>query len=440
MNKNQVLNWLLDDAEKYADEYYENHENNLEEDLYQINIRKKIELPPSLPKNKDEMIPVIRKHFKDNINFISMVLNHYFPEEFIFYRVSKLEDEIFQGLEFLKYDIPSNKLGTKNFDRYLELNEILINLAHEQWPGLKNPQKRISFFLYQGLANLFLEKSDYNRYWIMATKEDHFKTLDSSDGIQWSGRKEMQQGDLVFMYRTAPRKAITDIYRVTDDPGYDPWWPWGFKVPLEKLADIKDITFSAMRSDQIIGQWSVIKRQFQGVITEPIPHKIYNELLMKLPEDVKQKFNLKPEPVLEGGHSGQYTSEQEFEEELIIPLLKQCGFQYQYQYPQIVHVGSQQMHCRVDFYVRDEKGPLTLFEDKLRIINDLDHDLDLKSAVGQAKSYALMLGLSSFVVASPEGIWIYKLNKNQEELVKKFNSNEVQFHDAEIRKLFLDLR
>ncbi len=336
----------------------------------------------------------------------------------------------------LGYDIPYNKLGTKNFNGYLELNKILLNLAHEQWPDLKSPQKRISFFLYQGLANLFLEKSDYNRYWIMATKEEYFKTLEAHSEIIWSGRKEMQQGDLVFMYRTAPEKAITDIFRVMDDPGFDPWFPWGFRVNLERLSTIKDITFSDMRDDSVIGQWSIIKRQFQGVMTEPVPHSIYNQLLEKLPEYIKKKFDLRPEPVAKVGYSGQYASELEFEEEFIVPLLKRWGFQYQYQYPQIFHVGSQKHHCRVDFYVSDEKGHLTLFEDKLRIMNDID----LKLAVEQAKSYALMLGLSSFVVASPEGTWIYKLNKNQEELVKNFNSNEIQFHDAEIRRLFLDLR
>lgn len=436
MDNQQILSWLLKDAEKYADEYYSFQEENLEEKLYHLNRRNKIDLPSSLPKAKDELISVLRRHFNDDVNSISLVLNHYFPEDFIFYRISKLEDEIFKGFDFLELELPFSKIGNKNFDNYLKLNVILLNISHEKWPDLKNPQKRISYFLYQGLGNLFLEKSDYNRYWIMVTNEEHFISLDSDDENTWSGRKEMQKGDLVFMYRTAPRKAITDIFRVTDDPGYDQWWPWGFWVNIKRLSSIKDITFSDMRADPIIGQWNLIKRQFQGVSTEQVPHSIYNELLKKLPEDIKQEFNLKPEPVAKMGYSGQYISEQEFEEEFVIPLLKRWGFQYQYQYPQLFHIGSQKLHCRVDFYIRDEKGHLTLFEDKLRILNDMD----LKLAVGQAKSYALMLGLLSFVVASPEGIWIYKLNKNQEELVKNFNSNEIQIHDAEIRSLLLNIR
>lgn len=440
MNKDQIFTWLLEDAEKYADEYYAGEccgipEENLGEKLYSLNMRKEIDLP-SLPDNKEEMVSFLRKHFNNDVNIISLILNHYFPEDFIFYRVSKLEDEIFNGLEFLDFELPFAKIGNKNFDNYLKLNQILLDMFHKNFPDLKNPRNIIHYFLYQGLGNLFLEKSDYHRYWIMVTNEEHFITLDSEDETTWSGRKEMKKGDLVFMYRTAPRKAITDIYKVTDDPGYSQWWPWGFWVPINRLTNIKDITFSDMRSDPVLSQWNLIKRQFQGVSTEQVPHSIYNDLLNKIPGDIKEKFNLKPEPVLKVGYSGQYTSEQEFEEDFVIPLLKRWGFQYQYQHPQLFHVGCQQHHCRVDFYVRDEKGHLTLFENKLRIINDLD----LKLAVGQAKSYALMLGLSSFIVASPERIWIYKLNKNQEELVKNYNGNEIQFHDAEIRNLLLNLR
>lgn len=440
MDNKQILFWLLDDAEKYADEndneHYGFQKDNLEEKLNHLKNRNKIELPSSLPKAKDELISVLRKHFNDDVNIISLILNHYFPEDFIFYRVSKLEDEIFKGFDFLELELPFSKIGNNNFENYLKLNVILLNIFREKWPDLKNPQKRISYFLYKGLGNLFLEKSDYNRYWIMVTNEEHFIELDFHDEDQWSGRKEMQKGDLVFMYRTAPRKAITDIYSVTDDPCYNQFWYWGFGVNIKRLSRIKDITFSEMRADPIIGQWNLIRRQFQGISTEGVPHSIYNELLKKLPGDIKQKFNLKPEPVAKVGYSGQFISEQEFEEEFVIPLLKRWGFQYHYQYPQIFHVGCQKLHCRVDFHIRDEKGHLTLFEDKLRIINDLD----LKLAVGQAKSYALMLGLSSFVVASPEGIWIYKLNKNTEELVMNFNSNEIQNHDAEIRRLLLNIR
>jgi len=79
------------------------------------------------------MIPILRKHFKDNVTFISAMLHHYFPKQYFFYRVSKLEKEIFKGLEFFKEVVPEFAglrfpgVSRTGFDRYLKLNEALLN-------------------------------------------------------------------------------------------------------------------------------------------------------------------------------------------------------------------------------------------------------------------------------------------------------------------------
>ena len=86
--------------------------------------------------------------------------------------------------------------------------------------------------------------------------------------------------------------------------------------------------------------------------------------------------------------------------------------------------------------MRDEAGPLTLFEDKLRILNDQA----LARARDQGKSYALMLGLPSFVVAAPEGLWIYALQGNREELALKLTGEELAARDGEVRSLLLRMR
>ena len=87
----------------------------------------------------------------------------------------------------------------------------------------------------------------------------------------------------------------------------------------------------------------------------------------------------------------------------------------------------------------NERGPVTLFENKFRIIND---EKDLQPAVDQAKSYALILGLPSFVVASPEGMWLYSLEWNKETLVKKVSADEIssQAQEEEFRGLLQKLR
>lgn len=451
MNKLLLLNWILENAGQYEHKYEleTNSEDELHQqlhyDLYELNGRREVGLPKSLPKNPEEMVSVLRKHFKDKVTLISRVLNHYFPNQYLFYRVSKLEGEIFEGFDFFseivpEFEFPFSKIGRTGFKRYLTLNKALLGFSKRIWPELEAPQARVTWFLYRGLGELFLEKSDYNRYWIMATKEPYFEFLDSLEFDQdktWSGRKEMQSGDLVFMYRMAPRKATTDIFRLKGDPYFNPWTAWdGFWVELDKVCQIEDISFSEMRNDPILGQWNVIRRQFQGVMTEPVPHSVYNQLLEHIPEAIRKRYGLEPEPLANVGQSGQFTSEAEFEEKVVEPLLKRWSFNYQAQYPCRFRFGSQNHRGRIDFYASDGQGPITLFEDKLRIINEQDWAL----AIDQAKSYALMLGLLSFVVASPEEIRVYSLDRNEETLEKRIPTNEISTYDAEIRRLLLRLR
>lgn len=448
MNKILLFNWLLEDLGKHLDDYYDAKiiaKLGLNEALYRINNQTEVDLPPSFPKTPERMIPVLRSYFKDKVTFISLVLNYHFPEQYFFYRVSKLESEIFQGLEFFSEIFPElefsfDRVGRTGFNRYLALNRGLMKFARAIWPEIKKPQRHLAYFLYQGLGDLFLEKSDYPRYWIMATSKRFFTALDSSKDITWSGRKEMQAGDLVFMYRTAPRSAVTDIFRVKDDPIFDPWYGWhSFQVDLRKVCTIKDIRFSEMKNDPVLGQWGIVKRNFIGTTVEPVPHSIYNRLLTKIPENIRQKYGLIPEPIAKTGRSGQFSSEFEFEEEVIVPLLRRWGFKYKRQYACLFRVGSQYHRGWVDFYVSDHNGPLTLFENKLKILDD---DKDLQPAVDQAKSYALLLGLPSFIVASPEGIWLYTLNKNTESLVRKLSPDEIanQTKEEELRNLLLKLR
>ncbi len=332
INKSLLLNWLLRDVAEHASAYYSRLErlrfrrDNLNECLFELSNRRQNPNLPSLPSSPHEMMWTLRKHFSDRVTFVSLVLNHYFPKEYLFYRVSRLEAEIFDGLSFFseivpEFRFPFAKVGRTGFERYLELNESLLMFAHSHWPALKNPQIRVTY-LYKLLGELFLERGDYNRYWIMATAEEYFPRL-LEKTVLWSGRKEMQPGDLVFIYRLSPRKAITDIFRVTEDPVFDPWGAWdGFWVQLERLCSLEDITFYEMQSDAILGEWGIVRKRFQGTVTEPIPHSIYNRLLERISEPVRRKFGLTAEPVAPVGSSGKFTSEADFEDRVCSAPLK----------------------------------------------------------------------------------------------------------------------
>lgn len=80
-----------------------------------------------------------------------------------------------------------------------------------------------------------------------------------------------------------------------------------------------------------------------------------------------------------------------------------------------------------------------MFENKLKILHDKGEE-DLQQAMEQGKSYALMLGLPSFVVASPEGLWIYSLQRNTETLEKHIPLEELDAREEDARRLLLKLR
>lgn len=449
MNKEILLQWILEDTEKNH-HYYSleaGSEDKLDDilvgDLYSLS-KGDVSLPKSIPSTPGKAIPVLRSHFKDNVTLISRVLNHRFPDQYLFYRVSKLEEEIFLAFDFFSsvfpdFEFPFSRIGRKGFDRYLVVNEALMRFFKGVYPNLEDPQPTIAWFLYQGLGRLFLEKNDYHRYWIMVTTREYFEGpegLDSQDVLEWSGRKEMQAGDLVFMYRASPRSAITDIFEVTGEPRFDPWGEWdGFWVCIERVCGIEDILFATLKNDPVLGNWSIVRKRFQGVKTDPVPHSVYNKLLEKIPEDLRALHDLQSEPTANEGRSGEFNSEADFEDQVIEPLLRRWGLSYQRQYRCRFQYGRQANYGLVDFYVSDGRGQSTLFENKFKILNE-DH---LRQAMEQGKSYALMLGLPCFVVASPEGIWIYSLQRHVETLEEHVPLNELDAREEDIRRVLLRL-
>jgi hypothetical protein len=447
VNKELLLDWVLDDAEKNGDLYRpESGSQSASYELLLEDLRslggEKISLPSSLPSTPGRMISRLRSHFKDNVTLISRVLNFYFPEQFLFYRVSKLEEEIFLGFDFFssivpELDFPFPRVGRKGFERYLAVNDALLTCFKCGYPDLKNPQARIAWFLYEGLGHLFLEESDHRRYWVQVTGEDYFETLDSDDDLNWSARKGVRADDLVFIYRTAPRKAITDVFEVTDDSYFDPWGRWdGFWMDMSRVCRIKDIPFAELKNDRVLGEWGAVRKRFQGIVVESVPPSIYNRLLEKIPKDLRTHHELEPEPTAGEGLSGSFANEADFAGQVIEPLLRQWGFRFEKEYRSRFFVGSQAIYGRIDFLVSDGRGPITLFENKRKILDEKALNL----AMEQGKSYALMLGLPSFVVASPEGLWIYSLSRNRTKLEKHISTDDLKTEDGQIRSTLLNLR
>src|SRR5215212_10305375 len=169
MNKSYLLDLLLYDAEKNEHQYQVQTDTTTE--LRQVLLAdlqnlggEKATPPDPLPSVPSEAIPLLRDHFNDNVTLISRVLNHLFPDQYLFYRVSQLEEEIFLAFDYFSYFDPAfrfsfSRVGRTGFERYLELNESVLGFFKDVYPDLKDPQARAAWFLYEGLGRLFTEKS-----------------------------------------------------------------------------------------------------------------------------------------------------------------------------------------------------------------------------------------------------------------------------------------
>jgi hypothetical protein len=268
----------------------------------------------------------------------------------------------------------------------------------------------------------------------LATKKDYFDALDNEEEVIWSARKAMQAGDKLFIYRTSPVSAITDIFEAVDDAYFHPVSAWdGFWVKMRRVCKISPIRFSDLRKDPVLKDWWVVKKQFTGTITDPVTFNIYNRFLELISEDIKQEHKLTPEPVAAHGSSGDFVSEHDFEEKVITPLLKRFDIKHDRQYLCRFHIGTQITRGKIDYLLYRKNKPYSLIENKLRILNDSE----LEKAVNQAKSYALQVGVDQFLVASPEGYWFYKLKLNKETMVKHVPSEQAPNSEEVLRQNIL---
>lgn len=147
--------------------------------------------------------------------------------------------------------------------------------------------------------------------------------------------------------------------------------------------------------------------------------------------------------LLTGEDWSKCSSEGEVDMKCIEPLLKGWKFNYVPQRPCKIREGHETREGQIDFYLHDKEGPLTIFEDKATIKSDDD----LKNARAQARSYCIGLYIfedimvNSFVIASKEGLWIYRIRNNEDVLVQRANPRALNWSaKRKIKNILLELR
>jgi hypothetical protein len=129
--------------------------------------------------------------------------------------------------------------------------------------------------------------------------------------------------------------------------------------------------------------------------------------------------------------------EHEFEAETIVRLLKRWGLRHRRQVVCRIRKRGQVCIGRIDFLVHteDNKALLTLFENKRHIRSVAERE----RAAAQANDYARAHRLRSFVIAAPEGLWIYSRPGGRPQLEATFSRNEVRAGASQAKDLLIVL-
>jgi hypothetical protein len=144
-----------------------------------------------------------------------------------------------------------------------------------------------------------------------------------------------------------------------------------------------------------------------------------------------------------GSDWSRYTSEHDIKTKCIEPLLKDWKFSYVSEQPCKLRQGHETIEGKIDFYLYDAEGAITIIEDK----DTIGGEEDLKSARAQARSYCIGLYVfenivvNSFVIASREGLWIYQIKHNVDHLVERVSPKKLKWSKKrQIKDKLLEIR
>jgi len=145
------------------------------------------------------------------------------------------------------------------------------------------------------------------QFWVFVTKPDYYladpddlnsedkfgpEDIGESDDPEdytnwiWSCHKDTKQGDLIYLYRTAPKKnikyvllAMSDAYPMPEE-NYEPnqpRWKWVCDIRFVEIFE-NPVSFNAMRKDPVLREWQAVKCSMQKSEFRMSPeqwHRVY---------------------------------------------------------------------------------------------------------------------------------------------------------------------
>jgi len=375
------------------------------------------------------------------IKYISNILYSVFPEYFFPYLLD-CEFNKFQNI-CNEFNIPISEVPKKNnWENRASFYIDLCNALYEFRMINNLTPSELCAFLYDFAPNYLNEIEDFelpspSKVWFVGGDKRHFTFLDNATENtidSWQGNIDAKKGDIVVLYCLTPRSYIHSIWRVVKDGFVDPFFNYYSVLYLSKPIKLEvHITINDLKNNPIWLNNPLVRKNLQGINGYPIKYLEYIELLSILKLKGQNIDNL---PVIKPTNrlnTDDLKNERDVEIQLIEPFLKLLKYNPNDWIRQMsIKMGRGERnypdYCFGANPKRGEETAKMIIESKYKIKTKKE----LQETYFQAKSYAIRLQATKFIIAASEGIWIYQSKLMSYKFDEYFNCNWVDIENPDV--------
>lgn len=286
-----------------------------------------------------------------------------------------------------------------------------------------------------------------NAFFIGGTSTDMFsrspKTKKYPKITFWQCNPYARAGDMIVFYMTSPDSKIDSIWRSVSEGFNDPFF-WYYRCTymsyIQKIPD-NLFTIKSMRSDDILGNLPIVRKNMQGVNGTEIPPETYNYIIQKAKIDnsLKIKYKLFKTNNKNGTIDFKIKDEHDVECKILEPLLERLGWERQdYETQKRVKMGRN-MRLIPDYLIQPDFKKE--YHEKCYFIwevkKSISNEKELGEAKGQVISYARRLFAEKCAIISKERIWI--MDKKDDYTKEIFRSSFQDLKNANIFKKLINI-
>lgn len=312
------------------------------------------------------------------------------------------------------YNIPWEKLRTNGFTNIYQLKKNLHKLTETPGIGSKSKDK------IQDALNKYLNDVSKSKLTLSTNLEDHNKKIHQllieSIHIKIRLKKAQEALSQLQSLNEDVKIYINQLSRIDSDLQQSDIEMQIAKIlaksnPITKEINTHTNTIQTIQSRKIsLNEVTLFWDSFLDEISTK-SRRLTIENTAKAPIKTQSQANIQTQDI---------STESDFETHILSHFIESLGWTSQPQYNFKEMSGSQYKTFIVDQYIERDGEAFTLFESK----KSISTERELSTAAGQARSYALHLGIGCFIVAAQEGLWVYSLKKGKSKCIQKFTFDD----------------